>query len=710
MLSPEEIAYIEKRIGRKLNIVERIMFEAQWSEHCSYKSSKLHLRKLKMEVPWINTKISDAPLVDLGKVYVTFRIESHNHPSAVDPYNGAATGVGGIVRDILSSGAKPIALLDDLVFGPLSSSLSKWHFRNVVKGISDYGNRIGVPTVGGEVWFDPDFEFNPMVSVICVGVLPKDKVLPYKIDNGDLILIVGSYTGRDGVLGSSFASKTLSEEAKEEYAAIQVPDPIMEKLLIDAIIELRDKRLVKYIKDLGGGGLATAVSETAAEFNLGASIFLDKLHLRERDMEAWEIIVSESQERMLLVISKDKIKEVKSVLEKYDIPYSIIGAYTDDGLIRVFFKGKEVAKIPSNLLAEAPPINRKYRRPKWHLELEKFKDFKVDLREAVRRVLTSPNITSKRWVYTQYDYEVQVRTVLRPGEGDSAVLRLFEDDPKAIAVTADSNPRYTYLDPLLGAASTFLEAYRNVCAVGAKPIAAVDQIDAGNPELEDRYWFFVRMVDGLALASKEMHIPIIGGKVSFYNENEEKEKQIKPLVMVSMLGVLDNFRYAKGIVAEEGEWLVLLGETYPELGGSELQAIYSTLSGKPPLPRFSQERKACNLVRELSGVEEVTAIHDIAVGGLITTVFEMTRDLGFKINVNTLCNCKPYEILFSESGGRYVVSTRDYKVVLERARSLGIRAVVLGKVGGGKLVINETELADAGEVWEMYTRVVEDSV
>ncbi len=708
MLTQEELEYIKRELGREPNDVEKAMFEAQWSEHCSYKSSKIHLKKLKRDVPWVVSKISDAPLIDLGKVYVTFRIESHNHPSAVDPYNGAATGVGGIIRDILSTGAKPIALLDDLVFGNPNHYISRWHFVNVVKGISDYGNRVGVPTVGGEVWFDDDFKYNPMVSVVCVGILPKDKLLPYRIDPSDLIIIAGSYTGRDGLLGSSFASKVLKEESKEEYAAIQVPDPLLEKLLIDAILELRDRKLVKFIKDLGGGGLATAISESADEFGLGAVIHLERLHLREKDMQPWEIMVSESQERMLLVVSKDNLEDAISILKKYDVPYSVIGEYTADKVIRVYFKGTLVAEIPTSLLANAPPIIRKYRRPEWHTRLERFEPINVDIKDAVRRVILSPNVVSKQWVYSQYDHEVQIRTYLRPGEGDAAVLRIYEDDPKAIAITTDSNPRYTFLDPLLGAASTFLEAYRNVCAVGAKPLAAVDQIDAGSPELEDRYWFFVRMVDGLALASREMNVPIVGGKVSFYNENEIEGKQIKPLVMISMIGLIENFRYAKPLRAYSDDWIVVLGKTYPELGGSELQAQFSKISGKPPLPRFTDELRTCELVRELTKFEEVSAIHDVAVGGLITALFEMTLTNGFKVSIKSLCNCTPLEILFSESGARYVIATKDPQLVLEKARAYKVPAKVIGKVGGGKLVIDEVgEVGDAEELGKEFVSVME---
>ena len=703
-LTKEEIELIRRGLGREPNQVELAMFEAQWSEHCSYKSSRKHLRKLKMEAPWV-VKGGDAAVVDFGSVYVAFRIESHNHPSAVDPYNGAATGVGGIIRDILSSGAKPIALLDDLIFGDINEDLVKWHVKGVVKGISDYGNRVGVPTVGGETWFDPDFTRNPMVSAACIGVCPKDKLINGTPRPGDLIVIAGNYTGKDGLLGSSFASKNLEEGAEEEYAAIQVPDPLMEKLLIDSILEARDKELLVFVKDLGGGGLATALSEVAAAFDLGVEVHLDKLHLRE-PMEAWEIVVSESQERMMLVVRPEKLSELENVLKKYDVPYSVIGKFTDTKEVRVFFKGKLVAEVPAKFLAEGPELDRPYKRPEWHLELETLPELpEVNLNEAIIKVLSSPNVTSKRWIYEQYDHEVQIRTVVKPGEGDAAVLRLLEDEPRGIVTATDSNPRYTYLDPLLGAADVFLEAYRNVVAAGGRPLAAVDQIDAGNPEKPDRFWFFVRMVDGLAWAERETGVPIVGGKVSFYNEDEVTGKQIKPTVMITMVGKIEDVRFAKRVMAEEGDLLVLVGETFPELGGSEfLWSVHGPVRGKPPLPRPRTEVKTAETVLKAIRIAGVTGVHDVSVGGLVTAVAEMTKGKGATIeleNVKGTWN-KPEEALFSESGARYLLAVKR-EVADEVARVTGGK--VVGEVGGGnlkvkykgKIIANVAEFTEALE-------------
>ncbi|ALU11571.1 phosphoribosylformylglycinamidine synthase [Ignicoccus islandicus DSM 13165] len=686
-LTKEEIEEIRRTLGREPNQVELAMFEAQWSEHCSYKSSKKHLRKLSMESPWV-VKGGDAAVVDFGPVYVAFRIESHNHPSAVDPYNGAATGVGGIVRDILSSGAKPIALLDDLIFGDLREYKVKWHVRGVVKGISDYGNRIGVPTVGGETWFDPSFTNNPMVSVACVGVCPKNKLINGTPKPGHLIVIAGNYTGKDGLLGSSFASKSLEEGVEEEYAAIQVPDPVMEKLLIDSILELRDKDLLVFVKDLGGGGLATAISETAASFGLGAEVELDKLHLRE-PMEAWQIIVSESQERMMLVIEKEKLPEVARVLEKYDVPYSVIGRFTNTREIVVKFNGEIVARVPADFLAEGPELDRPYKRPEWHLELEKpFEIPPFDLEKAIRSVLGSPNVASKRWIYEQYDHEVQIRTVIKPGEGDAAVLRLLEAPPLGIAVATDSNPRYTYLDPLYGAANVFLEAYRNVVASGGKPMAAVDQIDAGNPELPDRFWFFVRMVEGLAWVERQVNVPIVGGKVSFYNEDEVTGTQIKPTVMITMIGKVEDVTKAKRAMAEEGDKLVIVGETYPELGGSEfLWTVFGKVQGKVPIPRPKLEMETARKVLSVVGLEGVTGIHDIGPGGLVVAAAEMGKGIGVRLTVENVPGkwSQPYEALFSESGARYLIAVKEDAVeeVLEKTDGK-----VIGEFGGNTLEIN----------------------
>ncbi|NPA85721.1 MAG: phosphoribosylformylglycinamidine synthase subunit PurL [Crenarchaeota archaeon] len=710
-LTAEELELIRKGLGREPNKVELAMFEAQWSEHCSYKSSRRHLRKLAMSAPWV-VKGGDAAVIDFGKVYVAFRIESHNHPSAVDPYNGAATGVGGIIRDILSSGAKPIALLDDLIFGDLKENLVKWHVKGVVKGISDYGNRVGVPTVGGETWFDPDFTRNPMVSAACIGVCPKDKLINGTPKPGDLIVIAGNYTGKDGLLGSSFASKNLEEGVEEEYAAIQVPDPLMEKLLIDSILEARDRRLLVFVKDLGGGGLATALSEVAAAFGLGVEAHLDKLHLRE-PMEAWEIVVSESQERMMLVVEQQKLPELQKVLEKYDVPYSVIGRFTEDGKVKVYFKGKLVAEVPAKFLAEGPELDRPYRRPEWHLELERLPELpEVDLKEALLKVLSSPNVASKRWIYEQYDYEVQIRTVIKPGEGDAAVLRLLEDEPRGIAASTDSNPRFTYLDPLLGAADVFLEAYRNVVATGGRPLAAVDQIDAGNPEKPDRFWFFVRMVDGLAWVERETGVPIVGGKVSFYNEDEVSGKQIKPTVMITMIGKVENVYYAKRAMAEEGDLLILVGETFPELGGSEyLWAVHGLVRGKPPLPRPRTEVKSAEAVLESMKVSGVTGVHDISVGGLAVAAAEMVRGKGATLFLDRVKGqwSEPREALFSESGARYLIAVRPESAE-EVMRITG--GIVVGEVGGGslKVVYKDKVVADVDGFEEALERGFEELI
>ncbi|UXD21254.1 phosphoribosylformylglycinamidine synthase [Ignicoccus pacificus DSM 13166] len=702
-LTNEELSLIKRELKREPTQVEIAMFEAQWSEHCSYKSSRKHLRKLAMEAPWV-VKGGDAAVVELGPVYVAFRIESHNHPSAVDPYNGAATGVGGIVRDILSSGAKPIALLDDLIFGDLREYRTKWHVRGVVKGISDYGNRIGVPTVGGETWFDPDFNRNPMVSAACIGVCPKDKLINGRPRPGDLIIIAGNYTGKDGLLGSSFASKNLEEGVEEEYAAIQVPDPVMEKLLIDSILEMRDKKLLVFVKDLGGGGLATAISEVAASFDLGAEVFLDKLHLRE-PMDAWEIMVSESQERMMLVVKPENLERVEEILKKYDVPYSVIGKFTDSKNYVAYFKGEKVADVPAKFLAEGPELDRPYERPQWHLKLEKFPKIpEVELKNAIEKVLCSPNVASKRWIYEQYDHEVQIRTVVKPGEGDSAVLRLLEAEPLGIAATTDSNPRYTYLDPLHGAADVFLEAYRNVVASGGRPLAAVDQIDAGNPEKPDRFWFFVRMVDGLAWVEREVRVPIVGGKVSFYNEDEVTGKQIKPTVMITMIGKVEDVRKAKRVRAEEGDKLVIVGETFPELGGSEfLWAVFGKVQGKPPIPRPSAEMRNAEKILEVITLDGVTGIHDIGVGGLAVAAAEMARGVGVTLKLDEVPGKweKPYQALFSETGARYLIAVKEEALdeVLKRTGGK-----VIGEFGGGTFKVNygskEVEVPEFEELLE----------
>jgi phosphoribosylformylglycinamidine synthase len=726
-LDKDEIKEIKKILGREPTVEELAMFEAQWSEHCSYKSSRLLLKLLPTEGKHVIIGPGrDAPAVEIFKNWVVvFKIESHNHPSAVDPYNGAATGVGGIVRDILSLGAKPIALLDMLYMGNPRNSHANWLIRGIVKGISDYGNRIGIPTVAGDTWFDDVFNSQPLVNVACVGLAKFDKVILSSPRPRDLIVIMGNTTGRDGLLGSSFASKPLAEDVDKDIGAVQVGDPLTEKLLIDVIQILVDKGVVKYIKDLGGGGLTTAICETASDYNLGVVIYLDKLHTRQ-SLTPLELLVSESQERMLLVVDPEKIEDLAEVLNEYDVLYSVIGYFTDDGLIKIFYNNVKVAEVPARELANPRPIRRESKpsldvlkglKPLYKLPPES------SYEEAIVKVLTSPNVASKRWIYEQYDYEVGIRTLIKPGYGDAAVLRLLDGSRRGIAVKGDANPRYTYLDPFNGAANAVAECFRNLVAVGSKPLAIVDQLNAGNPEKPEHFWYFEMMIKGVAWIAEELKLPVVGGKVSFYNE-DHTGKQIKPTATIVGVGKVYDVSKITGFdFKEDGSYIAVIGVTYPELGGSEyLSRVYGIEEGEIPKPRPSSEIRNGRFVYKSIKLGFVKTVHDVSLGGLVSTLMEMAiaGRIGFEVDIDRVFARgvqRIDEILFSETQARYIVEVENKYLnkFLELADKLGARVSIVGRVRDIPNIVflkNSKILAklDLANIINLYNRVLEEEI
>src|SRR2546425_181205 len=541
-LTTEEMEYAVRKLGRQPGSVEWAMLEAEWSEHCSYKSSRQVLKQLPTKGPRVLVGPGyDAGVVDVGEGWViTFHIESHNHPSAIDPYGGAATGVGGVVRDILSLGTRPIALLDPLRFGKLDSPHSRWLFENVVRGIGDYGNCIGVPTVGGEVEFDESFERNCLVDVVCVGLgKKKDLVMADADTPGDLVYLVGGSTGRDGIRGASFASRVLSEKSETERSAVQVPDPFAKKLIIEAVLEAVNSGLVRGMKDLGGGGITCALSEMAAKGGTGMRIELDKVRKREPDMHAAEIMISESQERMALVINPKMEDRLIQTLEKYEIPYSRIGTVTNDGQLTITMGGDIVASAPSRFVAEAPLAHHSSRKPVYIDKLEKTNhpDAPKDLARTLLRLLASSNIASKEWIYRQYDHEVGIRTLVKPGDADSAHLRL--PNGKRLAITIGGNSKRCYLDPYWGSVGAVSEALCNLAATGAQPLAVVDHLQFGNPNNPEVYWTFKETVRGITDYLTAVKVACVGGKVSFYNEDAETGTAIKPSPVISTIGLVE---------------------------------------------------------------------------------------------------------------------------------------------------------------------------
>jgi phosphoribosylformylglycinamidine synthase len=704
-LKDYELDIIRSALGREPSRAEFMIFEAEWSEHCSYKSSRRWLRELPTESSHVVRGPGlDAPLIKVGDVFVSFKIESHNHPSAVDPYDGAATGVGGIVRDILTTGLRPIALLNNLHFGNPSDNHSLWIARNVVRGISDYGNRIGVPVVGGEVWFDESFSRNPIVLVTCVGVGTEEQVVWGEAGPGDVVLVIGNDTGRDGMLGSAFASKTLGET--DEISAVQVGNPLLEKLLIDAITELAQRRLVKVVKDVGGGGLATALSELASQFNLGIRVYLDRVRLRDK-LSPEEILASESQERMVVVVDPKRLDDVKSLLEGYGIGYDIIGELTGNGRFEAFYKGEKIVDLPVKLITNAPETNYEYSEPTWLRGLWEIPPLpQVPFKDALGRVLASPNVASKEPIYTLYDHEVGVRTVIKPGQAGAAVLRLLEEDggdgKLGIAIKADANPRYSFLDPYVGAANSLAKAYRNVVSVGGRPIAAADSINVGNPEVPDRYWYFVMSVKGLAWMSS-LKIPIVGGKVSFYNEDSITNTVIKPVVTVVVLGVLNDVGKSVGGGLKGGGSLIVIGLTDNELGGSEyLYRVHGLVRGQPPRPRPEEELRNAEAVLRLIEYGLVDSCMDVGLGGLATTLLKMSAigGAGFSADLAKIPGSAidPVTVAFSESNARYIIETRDTDKVVSILREMGVPHAVIGSSEGSsaRFLWRGDELAELG--------------
>ncbi len=693
-LSNREIKTIRRLLGREPTPAEWGMFDIMWSEHCSYKSSRPVLKKLPTTSPRVVVGPGyDSGIVDVGDGYVVaFKVESHNHPSAIEPYNGAATGIGGIVRDILATGARPILLIDPLRFGKLNTGRTKWLFRYVVKGIGDYGNCIGIPTVAGEVEFDESFETNCLVNVACYGVAKKDKIFLAKFEHpGDLLVLIGGATGRDGIHGVTFASKTIGEKSEEDRPSVQIGDPFTKKLLIEAVLEILGTGYVHGVKDLGGGGLTCATSEMAAKGGTGVEIELEKIHVREEGMNPYELLLSESQERMLLAVDPKGVDEVKRILEKYEISYSIIGKVTDTGLLVAKFKGEVVASIPPKYLAEAPIVRRKAKKPSYLKRLLNVKKPKEpeDLSETLYRLLEAPNIACKEWVYQQYDHEVGVRTILKPGNSDAAVLRILETD-RAIAAKADCNSRHSYLDPFNGSAGALAEAARNVVCVGAEPLAYTDCCNFGNPENPEVFWQFKRGVEGLAYMSKALGIPCVGGNVSFYNEDEKTKVAVKPSIVVVMLGLIENLDWITTMAFKNhGDLIVLVGKTYPELGGSEYyHEIHNLTGGKPPKADGKREKATVQTVMEAIRNGLVTAAHDCSKGGLAVALALMAikGKMGVRVDLSNVPSARLIrldELLFSESYSRVVLTTsgkESAEEILKIASKWGAPANVIGEV------------------------------
>jgi phosphoribosylformylglycinamidine synthase len=713
-LKDDEHDRIVETLGREPRPAELAMYGAMWSEHCSYKSSKIHLKTLPTEGAAVLVGPGqDAGAVDIGDgLAVVFKMESHSHPSAIEPYQGAATGVGGIVRDIISMGARPVALLDPLMFGPLTDERNRWLLEGVVAGIGGYGNCIGVPTVGGEIHFAEPHSQNPTVDVMCVGIARADKLATSQsltANVGSLMVLYGAATGRDGIGGVSvLASATLDESSEESRPAVQIGDPFAEKLLIEASLELIDLGLLEGLQDLGGAGITCAVSESAARAGMGARLDLDAVPLREAGMAAFEILTSESQERMLAIVHPSRLADVDAVCARWGLTTAVIAELVDGGGLTVTLAGEIVAEVPARSLAdEGPEYDRPIAAPEDVLgdasDDPALLPFEKDLREAFFAVLTSPNIASKRWIFEQYDSVVQGQTVA--GAGSDAALVRVPDSLKAIALSSDGKGRYGALDPYLGAAHAVAEAARNVAVTGATPLAITNCLNFGNPERPVVMWQFSESIRGIRDACLAFETPVTGGNVSFYNESADSA--IWPTPVIGMLGLLQDHRLRVPTgFPRPGLAVYLLGETLPEIGGSEFaDAVLGVVAGQPP--RLDLEREAA-LLRFLQAAARQTLLasgHDCGDGGIAIALAESAMGGAHGFAVTVPGDLPAHVALFSESASRAIVSVapEHEERVASLAAEHGVPVARIGETGGPRVVLDglfETTVAELREAYE----------
>lgn len=681
-MSDAEFAMVEKILGRTPNYTETGLFSVMWSEHCSYKTSKPILKRF----PITGERVLQGPgegagVVDIGdNQAVVFKIESHNHPSAIEPYQGAATGVGGIIRDIFSMGARPIAMLNSLRFGELADSARvRYLFKEVVAGIAGYGNCIGIPTVGGEVQFDPSYDGNPLVNAMCVGLIDHKDIKKGQAHGvGNTVMYVGAKTGRDGIHGATFASEELHDASDEDRPAVQVGDPFMEKLLLEACLELIHCDALVGIQDMGAAGLTSSSSEMASKAGSGMELNLDFVPQRETGMTPYEMMLSESQERMLIVVQKGREQEIVDIFSKYDLEAVAIGVVTDDKMYRLIHKGEVVANVPVDALAEDAPV---YNMPS--AEPQSFRDFQAmenevpeigNCGETLLRLLQQPTIASKEWVYDQYDYMVRTNTVVAPGS-DAAVLRIRGTE-KALAMTTDCNSRYLYLDPETGGKIAVAEAARNIVCSGAEPLAVTDNLNFGNPEKPEIFWQIEKSADGISEACRELNTPVIGGNVSMYNETNGTA--IYPTPVIGMVGLITDLKHiTTQSFKEAGDLVYLLGETKDEFGGSELQKMLNgKIYGKSPEIDLAVEKDYQQKVLAAIRAGLVESAHDLAEGGLAVAVAESaigSKGLGADIKVSG----NPVSALFSESQSRFLLTVKKEN---QQAFEKLVGAALIGEV------------------------------
>lgn len=705
-------------LGRQPNYTEIGVFSVMWSEHCSYKNSKPILKKFPVTGPRVLMGPGEgAGIVDIGdNQAVVFKIESHNHPSAVEPFQGAATGVGGIIRDIFSMGARPIALLNSLRFGRLENERVKYLFEHVVSGIAGYGNCIGIPTVAGEVMFDESYEGNPLVNAMCVGLIDHDKIQRGVAKGvGNPVFYVGPATGRDGIHGATFASVELSEESEEKRTAVQVGDPFMEKLVMEATLELIDSGIVLGIQDMGAAGLTCSSAEMASKAGNGLELYLDEVPQRETGMTPYEMMLSESQERMLFVVEPQHEAQAKEIFDRWGIICAKVGKVTDDGRLRLFHQGQEVADMPVKALVdECPVYDKPSKEPAYFSENASVDtaayEEVTDLTSALEKVLASPTVASKEWVYNQYDYMVRTSTAVQPGS-DAAVVTI-RGTRKALAMTTDCNGRYVYLNPEVGGRIAVAEAARNIVCSGAEPLAVTDNLNFGNPEKPEVFWQLEKSADGMSEACVILNTPVIGGNVSLYNENAKGA--IYPTPVIGMVGLVHDIDHitTQGFKAE-GDVIILVGETKAEMGGSELQyVLHGEAAGRPPEIDLAVEKKLLDAV--LGAIQKglVASAHDLSEGGIAVAVAEscISGRLGAEVALTT--DLRADHLLFSESQSRILLSAKPEQAAALQAwlTEQGVVNTQIGNVKGSSLTISVNGKAGIQAPVQQLEKVWKDAI
>jgi phosphoribosylformylglycinamidine synthase subunit PurL len=723
-LLPEEYEKIKQILGRSPNFTELSLYSVMWSEHCSYKNSIFWLKTLPKEGPHMLAKAGEenAGLVDIGDgIGCAFKIESHNHPSALEPYQGAATGVGGINRDIFTMGARPIAQLNSLRFGNIDLDRTKWLLKGVVKGIGDYGNAFGVPVVGGEVYFDDCYNTNPLVNAMSVGIVKQGNVCSaISKGAGNPVFIVGSSTGKDGIHGATFASEDITESTSEKLPSVQVGDPFQEKLLLEASLEIIKTGAVVGMQDMGAAGIICSTSEMSAKGEHGMNVWLDKVPLRQTEMEPWEILLSESQERMLVVIEKGREKEVFEIFDKWDLNCVQIGEVVKGDKLHFYWQGELVADVPAESLVlggGAPIYQREFKEPKYYSETKKFNIDKIsepkNLKEIAYFLLKQPSIASKKWVTHQYDTMVGTKNMTTNNLSDAAVVNI-KGTNKAIVLTTDCNSRYVYADPQIGCEIAVSEAARNIICAGGEPSAITNCLNFGNPYNPEVYWQFVGAIKGMSNACRKFNTPVTGGNVSFYNQTamDNKVEPVFPTPVIGMLGILPDKKLQMTMdFKKKNDKIYLIGQSRNDISCSEyLYAWHKIKLSPPPYFNMEEEYKVQQTVLDLVKKKLINSAHDVSDGGLFVALFESARHRGLGFDITTDAEIRMDAFLFGESQGRIIVTVPpededDFVEVMEESK---VYFCILGEVKGKEMMVDDESFGTVEDAAKIYESVIPD--